>query len=165
FFIIVTTAATLHAHGKTHIDTAAQAAEALRPLAGPAAFFLFALGIIGTGLLAVPVLAGSAAYAVAETFRWRASLECKPHQAPKFYIVLAAATVIGISMNFLGMDPIRALFWSAVINGVVAVPLMVMLMIMSANGAIVGKFPLPPYLHIIGWSATVVMFLATLAFI
>ena len=166
FFIILTTAVTLHASGAGNgVRTSADAAKALQPLAGNLAFLLFALGIIGTGVLAVPVLAGSAAYAVAETFRWRASLESKPHQASKFYIVLAAATVIGISMNFLGMDPIRALFWSAVINGVVAVPLMVMLMIMSANGAIVGKFPLPPYLHIIGWSATVVMFLATLAFI
>src|ERR1700732_1152882 len=136
FLIILTTAATLHAsNGGKGIQTSADAAKALQPLAGNLAFLLFALGIIGTGLLAIPILAGSAAYAVAETFRWRASLESKPHQASKFYIVLAAATVIGISMNFLGMDPIRALFWSAVINGVVAVPLMVMLMIMSANGA------------------------------
>jgi Mn2+/Fe2+ NRAMP family transporter len=115
--------------------------------------------------LAIPVLAGSAAYAVAETFQWRASLESKARQAPKFYIVLASATIMGISLNFLGMDPIRALFWSAVINGVVAVPLMVMLMIMSANSTIVGKFQLPSYLRIIGWCATIVMFLASLAFI
>jgi NRAMP (natural resistance-associated macrophage protein)-like metal ion transporter len=166
FFIILITAVTLHASGVgTGIQTSADAARALQPLAGNLAFLLFALGIIGTGLLAVPVLAGSAAYAIAETFRWRASLESKPGQAPKFYIVLAAATLIGISLNFFGMDPIRALFWSAVINGVVAVPLMVMLMIVSANRRIVGKFPLPPYLHIIGWSATIVMFLASLAFI
>ena len=116
-------------------------------------------------MLAIPVLAGSAAYAVAETFQWRASLESKARQAPKFYIVLASATIMGISLNFLGMDPIRALFWSAVINGVVAVPLMVMLMIMSANSTIVGKFQLPSYLRIIGWCATIVMFLASLAFI
>ena len=115
--------------------------------------------------MAIPVLAGSAAYAVAETFQWRASLESKARQAPKFYIVLASATIMGISLNFLGMDPIRALFWSAVINGVVAVPLMVMLMIMSANSTIVGKFQLPSYLRIIGWCATIVMFLASLAFI
>jgi NRAMP (natural resistance-associated macrophage protein)-like metal ion transporter len=166
FFIILITAVTLHASGTGKgIQTSADAAMALQPLAGNLAFLLFALGIIGTGLLAVPVLAGSAAYAIAETFRWRASLESKPRQAPKFYIVLAVATIIGISLKFLGMDPIRALFWSAVINGVVAVPLMVMLMIVSANTRIVGKFLLPPQLHIIGWSATIVMFLASLALI
>ncbi|MGC1583262.1 MAG: divalent metal cation transporter, partial [Candidatus Acidiferrales bacterium] len=118
-----------------------------------------------TGLLAVPVLAGSAAYAVAETFRWRASLESKPRKAPRFYAVLVAATIIGIALNFLGMDPIRALYISAVINGVVAVPLMVMLMIMSANEAIVGKFSLSRYLRVAGWIATTVMFLASAAFI
>jgi Mn2+/Fe2+ NRAMP family transporter len=121
--------------------------------------------MIGTGLLAVPVLAGSAAYAVAEAFRWRASLESRPRQAPRFYAVLAAATIIGIALNFLGMNPIRALYWSAVINGVVAVPLMVMLMIMSANAAIVKEFSLPVYLRVVGWAATVVMLLASLAFI
>jgi Mn2+/Fe2+ NRAMP family transporter len=166
FFIILTTATTLHASGGGRgIQTSAEAAKALQPLAGNLAFLLFALGIIGTGLLAIPILAGSAAYAVAETFRWRASLESEPRQAPKFYMVLAAATIIGISLNFFGMDPIRALFWSAVINGVVAVPLMVTVMLMSANKTIAGKFPLPRYLRIIGWSATAVMFLASLAFI
>jgi NRAMP (natural resistance-associated macrophage protein)-like metal ion transporter len=166
FFIILTTAVTLHSAGAGKgIQTSADAAKALQPLAGNFAFLLFALGIIGTGLLAVPVLAGSAAYAVAETFRWRASLESKPRKAPRFYGVLAAATMIGIALNFLGMNPIRALYWSAVINGVVAVPLMVMLMIMSANGAIVGKFSLPLYLRLVGWAATAVMFLASLAFI
>jgi Mn2+/Fe2+ NRAMP family transporter len=166
FFIILTTAVTLHASGSVNgIHTSADAAKALLPLAGNLAFLLFALGIIGTGLLAIPVLAGSAAYAVAETFRWRASLENTTRQAPRFYMVLAAATVIGIALNFIGMNPIRALFWSAVINGVVAVPLMVMLMIMSENSAIVGKFSLPPYLRTVGWCATAVMFLASLAFI
>ncbi|HEY4740846.1 MAG: Nramp family divalent metal transporter [Candidatus Acidiferrales bacterium] len=166
FFIILTTAATLHAAGAgQHIQTSADAAKALQPLAGKFAFLLFAMGIVGTGLLAVPVLAGSAAYAVAETFRWRASLESKPRKAPKFYAVLVAATLIGIGLNFFGMDPIRALFLSAVINGVVAVPLMVMLMIMSANSAIVGKFSLSPYLRVVGWAATTVMLLASLAFI
>src|SRR5690242_5193984 len=110
-FIIMTTAATLHAHGILRVDTAAQAAKALEPLAGHFAFALFALGIIGTGLLAVPVLAGSAAYAVGETLRWRASLEERPDQAPKFYWALIAATAIGLALNFIGMDPIRALFW------------------------------------------------------
>jgi Mn2+/Fe2+ NRAMP family transporter len=166
FFIILTTAATLHAAGAgQRIQTSADAAKALQPLAGNFAFLLFAMGIVGTGLLAVPVLAGSAAYAVAESFRWRASLESTPRKAPKFYAVLVAATLIGIAQNFLGMDPIRALFWSAVINGVVAVPLMVMLMIMSANRAIVGKFSLSPYLRVAGWTATAVMLLASLAFI
>jgi Mn2+/Fe2+ NRAMP family transporter len=166
FFIILTTAVTLHvASAGKAIETAAEAAKALQPLAGHFAFLLFAPGIIGTGLLAIPVLAGSAAYAVAEAFRWRASLECRPRQAPKFYAVLAAATIIGIALNFLGMNPIRALYWSAVINGVVAVPLMVMLMIMSANTAIVKEFSLPVYLRIVGWAATVVMLLASLAFI
>jgi NRAMP (natural resistance-associated macrophage protein)-like metal ion transporter len=166
FFIILTTAATLHAAGAGQgIETSADAAKALQPLAGRFAFLLFALGIIGTGLLAVPVLAGSAAYAVAEAFRWRASLESRPRQAPRFYAVLAAATIIGIALNFLGMNPIRALYWSAVINGVVAVPLMVMLMIMSANAAIVKEFSLPVYLRVVGWAATVVMLLASLAFI
>jgi NRAMP (natural resistance-associated macrophage protein)-like metal ion transporter len=166
FFIILTTAVTLHvASAGQGIATAAAAAQALQPLAGRFAFLLFALGIIGTGLLAVPVLAGASAYAVAEALRWRASLESRPSQAPKFYAVLAAATLIGIALNFLGMNPIRALYWSAVINGVVAVPLMVMLMIMSANVAIVKEFSLPVYLRVVGWAATVVMLLASLAFI
>jgi NRAMP (natural resistance-associated macrophage protein)-like metal ion transporter len=166
FFIILTTAVTLHAAGKGKgIETSADAAKALQPLAGHFAFLLFALGIIGTGLLAVPVLASSAAYAVAEAFRWRASLECRPRQAPKFYAVLAAAMIIGIALNYLGMNPIRALYWSAVINGVVAVPLMAMLMIMSANAAIVKDFTLPVHLRVVGWTATVVTLLASLAFI
>jgi Mn2+/Fe2+ NRAMP family transporter len=166
FFIILTTAVTLHVAGSYKgIETSADAAKALEPLAGHFAFLLFALGIIGTGLLAVPVLAGSAAYAVAETFRWRASLESKPKQARKFYIVIAAATLIGVCLNFLGMNPIRALYWSAVLNGIVAVPLMVMLMIMSSNNVIVGKFHLPLYLRTIGWAATGIMFLASLGFL
>ena len=163
FFIILTTAVTLHtAAGGKGIESAADAAKALQPLAGKLASLLFAMGIIGTGLLAVPVLAGSAAYAIAETFRWRASLERKPAQAPKFYFVLALATLLGIALNFLGMNPIRALYLSAVINGVVAVPLMVMLMLMSANRKITGKFELSNYARITGWVATSVMFLAAL---
>jgi NRAMP (natural resistance-associated macrophage protein)-like metal ion transporter len=166
FFIILTTAVTLHVAGAGKaIKTAADAAKALQPLAGNLAFLLFALGIIGTGLLAIPVLAGSAAYAVAETFQWRASLESKPRRAPQFYLVLAVATILGILLNFVGLDPIRALFWSAIINGTVAVPLMVMLMVISANKAIVGNFSLPAHLRVIGWSATIAMFLASLAFI
>jgi len=166
FFIILTAAVTIHNSGSARgIETSADAAKALQPLAGHFAFLLFALGIIGTGLLAVPVLAGSAAYAVSETFRWKASLESTPEKAPKFYLVIAAATVIGLSLNFLGMNPIRALYWSAVINGIVAVPLMVMLMIMSANIKIVGKFPLTRYLRTMGWIATAVMLIASLGFL
>jgi NRAMP (natural resistance-associated macrophage protein)-like metal ion transporter len=166
FFIILTTAVTLHGRaGQPDIKTAADAAEALRPLAGHFAFLLFALGIIGTGLLAVPVLAGSAAYAVSETFHWRASLESKPRKAPKFYGVLALATILGIALNFLGLDPIRALYWSAVLNGIVAVPLMFVLMIMSTNEKIVGQFRLPSGLRNLGWLATAVMLVASLGFL
>ena len=111
------------------------------------------------------MLAGSAAYAVSETFRWKASLESTPGRAPKFYSVIAASTIIGLSLNFLGMNPIRALYWSAVINGIVAVPLMVMLMIMSVNIKVVGKFPITPYLRVMGWIATGIMLLASLGFI
>jgi len=166
FFIILTTAMTLH--GSTtanHVDTAADAAKALQPLVGHFAFLLFALGIVGTGLLAVPVLAGSAAYAVAETFRWPARLESKPRQAPKFYAVLAVATLIGMSLNFFGMNPIRALFLSAVINGIVAVPIMIMLMLMTANRKITREFKLPAYVTVTGWLATAVMFAASVGFI
>jgi len=165
FFIILTTAVTLHvAGGGGEIKTAADAAKALQPLAGNLAFGLFALGIIGTGMLAIPVLAGSAAYAVSESFRWRASLERKPRQAPKFYGVLAAAIVIGTSLNFVGIDPIRALYWSAVVNGVVSVPLMLMLMLMSRKKAVVGKFTLSAYLRILGWAATGIMLIASVGF-
>jgi len=166
FFIILTTAMTLNAAGSAgEIQTAADAAKALRPLAGHFAFLLFALGIVGTGMLAIPVLAGSAAYAVSETFRWRASLESKPRRAPKFYMVIAAATLIGVALNFLGMDPIRALYWSAVLNGIVAVPLMAMVMILSANRGVVGKLGLSRPLQITGWTATAVMFVASLGFL
>jgi NRAMP (natural resistance-associated macrophage protein)-like metal ion transporter len=165
FFIILTAAITIHSSSSAQgIQTSADAAKALEPLAGHFAFLLFALGIIGTGLLAIPVLAGASGYAVAETFRWRASLESKPQQAPKFYLVIAAATGIGLCLNFIGMNPIRALYWSAVINGVVAVPLMVLLMIMSANDKIVGKFALTPYLRAVGWLATSIMLIASLGF-
>jgi NRAMP (natural resistance-associated macrophage protein)-like metal ion transporter len=166
FFIILTAAVTIHADGAgNEIHTAADAAKALEPVAGHFAFFLFAAGIIGTGLLAIPVLAGAAAYGVAEAFHWRASLDSKPGQAPKFYFVIAAATVIGLGMNFVGLDPIRALYWSAIVNGIAAAPLMAMLMLMSANRAIVREFTLPLYLRVIGWAATAVMFLASIAFL
>jgi NRAMP (natural resistance-associated macrophage protein)-like metal ion transporter len=163
FFIIVTTAATLHAHGQTHIDTAAQAAEALRPLAGPLAFFLFALGIIGTGLLAVPVLAGSAGYAVAESFGWEGSLELPARSAPGFYLVVAAATLAGLGAALTPLDPIRMLFWSAVVNGVVAVPLMVAMMVVVASRKIMGKFVASIGLKIFGICATALMALVVAA--
>ena len=160
-FIMLTTAATLHAAGIRDVQTSAQAAKALEPLAGRFAFELFALGIIGTGLLAVPVLAGSAAYGVAETFRWRASLESRPNKAKQFYGVLAVATLVGLALNFVGLNPIRALFWSAVINGVVSVPLMVVTMRMAANRKVMGEFTLPAYLRVVGWVATAVMLAAS----
>jgi len=166
FFIILTTAATLHAgNAGVRIQTAADAAKALQPLAGRFASLLFALGIIGTGMLAIPVLAGSAAYAVSELFGWRASLESKPRNARKFYYVLSGATILGVCLNFVGIDPIRALFLSAVINGIVAVPLMFLLMLISEKRAIVGKFVLPLYLRVVGWIATGVMLIASLGFL
>jgi NRAMP (natural resistance-associated macrophage protein)-like metal ion transporter len=160
FSIILTTAATLHAHGISDIQTADQAALALKPLAGRFAFLLFALGIVGTGLLAVPVLAGSAAYGISEAFQWTASLEKKPRQAAKFYGVITTATLIGLLLNFIHLNPIKALFWSAVLNGVVAVPVMAIMMVLTRNPKVMGKFTLPRYLQVVGWLATAVMFLA-----
>jgi NRAMP (natural resistance-associated macrophage protein)-like metal ion transporter len=165
FFIILTTAATLHSSAASHIQTSADAARALQPLAGNLASSLFALGIVGTGLLAIPVLAGSAAYAVSETFHWHASLERKPREARKFYAVLAMATILGVFLNFFGLDPIRALFLSAVFNGIVAVPLMFLVMFMSGNRKVVGQFPLPRYLRLTGWVATITMLLASIGFL
>jgi NRAMP (natural resistance-associated macrophage protein)-like metal ion transporter len=163
FFIILTAASTLHRNGVLDVQTSAQAAKALEPIAGRFAFFLFAAGIVGTGLLAVPVLAGAAAYSVAETFKWRGSLQRKPHKAKRFYGVLTAATLIGLSLNLVKIDPIRALFWSAMINGVVAVPVMIVVMLLSANRKVMGEFSIPILLKIIGWVATAAMFLATVA--
>ena len=161
YFIMLVAAATLHAHGKD-VDTAADAAAALEPLAGRFAFALFTLGIVGTGLLAVPVLAGSAAYAVGEMLRWPTGLHRKPDRAKRFYGVLAVATLLGLALNnWMGLDPIKALFWSAVLNGVVAVPLMVVIMLMIANPQVVGKFAgISKPLRWMGWLATLVMGLA-----
>jgi NRAMP (natural resistance-associated macrophage protein)-like metal ion transporter len=156
-FIMIATAATLHAHGVTNIQTSAQAAEALKPVAGPLVFFVFAIGIVGTGLLAVPVLAGSGAYALGEVLGWTTGLDRKWNKAKRFYAVIAAATLVGGLINFSGLDPIKALFWSAVINGVVAVPVMVMMMHMSSHRKIMGDFTLSPTLKIAGWLATAVM--------
>jgi len=158
FFIILTTAAALHAHGQTDIATSAEAAKALEPLAGRWAFLLFVCGIVGTGLLAVPVLAGSAAYAIGEAFRWRASLEHAPEKAPKFYAAIAVATLIGLAMNFVHLDPIKALFWAAVLNGTTAAPLMLVIMLMAKSRKVMGKFIVPRYIQVVGWAATTVMF-------
>ncbi|HBF29334.1 divalent metal cation transporter, partial [Rhizobium sp.] len=156
-FIIITTAATLNANGITEIQTSAQAAEALRPIAGPFAFFVFALGIIGTGLLALPVLAGSSAYALGETFGWHVGLSRKAGRAKAFYAAIAVATLVGVALNFGAIDPIKALFWSAVINGVVAVPVMVFMMHLSSHRAAMGDFQLPLGLKTVGWLATASM--------
>jgi NRAMP (natural resistance-associated macrophage protein)-like metal ion transporter len=157
FFIIVTTAATLHAHGVTDVQTSEQAAEALRPIAGNFAFIIFALGILGTGLLAVPVLAGSSAYALAEAMQWEAGLSRSPNEARQFYATIVGGTVIGVGINFINIDPIKALFWSAVINGVAAVPLMVVMMIMTMQSKVMGRFTLPRWLWAIGWVSTAAM--------
>jgi NRAMP (natural resistance-associated macrophage protein)-like metal ion transporter len=162
-FIIITAAATLNAHGVSDINSSAQAAEALRPIAGPFAFAVFAAGIIGTGLLAVPVLAGSAAYAVGEALGWKVGLGRLPRQAKSFYGTIAVATLVGIGINFVAIDPIKALFWSAVLNGVIAVPLMIVMMIMTANPKVMGPFTLSRPLWLMGWLATLVMAATVLA--
>ena len=157
FFIMLTTAVTLHVHGITDIQTSAQAAEALRPIAGEFAFDLFAAGIVGTGLLAVPVLAGSAAYAVAETFEWRIGLGLPLLEARGFYAILSIATLLGVAMNFSSIDPIKALIWSAVINGVISVPIMCVMMLMAVRPEIMGQFVVKRRLKWLGWLATAVM--------
>ena len=156
-FIIVTTAATLHAHGVTDIQTSSQAAKALEPIAGRATFVVFALGIVGTGLLAVPVLAGSAAYAMGEAFGWHVGLARKFQRAKAFYATIAVAVVVGAALNFTPIDPVKALFWSAVINGVVAVPVMVMMMLLTARPKVMGRFTISLGLKVVGWAATAVM--------
>ena len=157
FFIILTTAATLHAHGVHDIESAAQTAQALKPVAGQFASALFAMGIVGTGLLAVPVLAGSAAYAVGETMRWKSSLESKPGKARGFYAVIAIATLVGTAMNFVHVNPIKALFWTAVINGVIAVPMLAAVMLVAAKQKAMGTFAISGLLRTMGWITTAVM--------
>jgi NRAMP (natural resistance-associated macrophage protein)-like metal ion transporter len=162
FFIILTAATTLHLHGMTQIQTSSDAAQALRPLAGEFAFLLFSAGIVGCGLLAVPVLAGSAAYAVAEAFQWRIGLGRTLLKARGFYAILAAATVLGVMLNFTAIDPIKALYWSAVINGVIAVPIMIVIMLMAARRDVMGQFVIARWLKAIGWLATAVMLCAVI---
>jgi Mn2+/Fe2+ NRAMP family transporter len=157
-FIILDTGAVLHAHGITDIQTGAQAAEARRPLAGELAFVLFSLGIIGTGLIAIPVLAGSSAYALAEALEWPIGLDRKLHNAKGFYGILGGATLLGIGLNFIGVNPIKALFWSAVINGLAAAPIMIVMMLMTTNEKVTGSVRLPLPQKFIGWIATAVMF-------
>jgi NRAMP (natural resistance-associated macrophage protein)-like metal ion transporter len=157
FFIILTTATTLHAHGLTNIETARQAAEALRPLAGDGAYLLFTLGIVGTGMLAVPVLAGSCAYAVAESARWGASLDRPLRVAPKFYAVLAAAVALGMFFDFAGFNPVRMLFWSAVLNGILAPPLIVLVLLLTSDPKVMGDRKNPFVLKALGWLCAVLM--------
>jgi Mn2+/Fe2+ NRAMP family transporter len=165
FSIILTTAAVLNAHGVTKINSATEAAEALRPLAGDFTFLLFALGIIGTGMLAIPVLAGSAAYGVSEVFGWHATLEAKAPDAVGFYTIIAAATVIGFGLGFTGIDGFHMLVWSAIINGIVAVPIMAMMMVVVTNSRLMGRFRARPWLLVLGWIGTALMGLAVIALI
>lgn len=157
FFIILTTAVTLHAAGVTDIQTSAEAAQALRPIAGDLAYAMFSLGIIGTGLLAVPVLAGSAAYAVCESRGWPVGLEHKPRDAIGFYTVIGLAVLVGVAVDYSPLDPIKALFWSAVLNGVIAVPLMAAMMIVASRRDEMGAFVAPLPLRTLGWFATACM--------
>ena len=163
FFIILTTALTLHASGITDIQTSAQAASALKPIAGDLAFALFSLGIIGTGFLAIPVLAGSAAYAMAGAFQWQRGLELPPSRAKGFYSIIVLSTVIGMALGFTSIDPIKALFWSAVMNGVIAVPIMAVMMLMASNRAVMGRFVVSRRLRWLGWASTGLMAAAVAA--
>jgi NRAMP (natural resistance-associated macrophage protein)-like metal ion transporter len=164
FFIILATGATLHVSGQTQVETARQAAEALRPLAGDGAYLLFALGLIGTGLLAVPVLAGSASFAIAELFGWRSGLDLPPRRGRRFYLVFAGAVVAGMALNLVGTNPIRMLFLSAVVNGLLAPPLLVLVMLVGNNRAIMGTHANGPWLNALGWLATTIMFVAAIGF-
>jgi NRAMP (natural resistance-associated macrophage protein)-like metal ion transporter len=155
--IMIATAATLHANGKTQIASAADAAEALKPIAGDFAFALFCLGIVGTGLLSIPVLAGSAAYAFGESQGWKCSLEDKPWEAVGFYSVIGASTILGVGIDLSGLDPMKALFWSAVINGFAAVPIMAAIMYLASRRDQMGRFTATPLVLILGWVTTAAM--------
>ena len=162
YFIILTTAATLHAHGLTRIETTQQAAEALRPLAGKATYLLFTFGIIGTGMLSVPVLAGSTASAIAEGARWRNSLQYRPSRAPEFYAVLIASLILGMALNYFKFGVIAMLFWAAVINGVLAPPLIVLIVLMSSDHRVMGKQISSPLLRVLGWLTAFIMTAASI---
>lgn len=163
YFIILTTAATLHTHGLTHITTAREAAEALRPLAGDGAYWLFTLGLIGTGMLGVPVLAGSCAYAVSEARAWRGSLEDRPRLARKFYAVVAVSMVLGMALQYAGFDAVALLFWSAVINGVLAPPLIVLVVLLTSDRKVMGRRVNSKWLRLLGWTTALVMASASIA--
>jgi Mn2+/Fe2+ NRAMP family transporter len=164
FFIVLTTAATLHAHGVKNIETAKQAAEALRPLAGKGAYWLFTLGLIGTGMLGVPVLAGSCAYAIAEAASWKgASLSKKPRRAWRFYMVIAGAMVVGLALDFAGLNAVKMLFWSAVVNGVLAPPLVVLVVLLTSDKKVMGQRVNSRGAKTLGWICAAVMSAAALA--
>src|SRR5579884_1552261 len=160
YFIILASAATLHVAGRTNIGTAAEAAEALRPLAGAGATILMALGLIGTGLLAVPILTTSAAYAACEAFGWKQGLDRPPHRAREFYAIIAGATLVGMLINFVGINAVDALFWTAVLNGILAPPLLVVIMLVANNGTVMGARKPGLLTNLLGWAATVAMFAA-----
>lgn len=164
FAIMLATATTLHRAGHHDIESSRQAAEALRPLAGDAAYLLFGIGLIGTGLLAIPVLAGSASYAVAELFAWRAGLDLRPRQARRFYLVLGGAILAGIVLDVFDTNPIRMLFWSALLNGLLAPPLMILVMLVGNNRKIMGVHVNGPWLNLLGWTAAAIMTAAAIAF-
>ncbi|HEX3558292.1 MAG TPA: divalent metal cation transporter [Pyrinomonadaceae bacterium] len=157
YFVILASAATLHANNQTDVQSATDAARALAPFAGPAAKYLFAFGLIGAGSLAVPVLSGSAAYAVAETFGWKYGLDTKPRQAKQFYAVIAASTLLGMLINFAGINPINALFWTAVINGLLSPPLLILIMLVSNNREVMGEHTNGRVLNALGWATAAVM--------
>jgi NRAMP (natural resistance-associated macrophage protein)-like metal ion transporter len=163
YFIILTTAATLHAHGERNIETAQQAAEALKPLAGNGAYFLFTLGLIGTGMLGVPVLAGAAAYAIAEARAWRGTLEDRPRLAGKFYAVVAAAMLLGVGLQYFGINAVKMLFWAAVLNGVLAPPLIVLVVLLTSSRKVMGDHVNPLVLKWLGWTTAGIMAVAAVA--
>jgi len=162
YFIILTAAATLHAHGQTNIETAQQAAEALRPIAGNGAYILFTLGLVGTGMLGVPVLAGSAAYAIAEAKNWRGSLEDKPRMSPNFYAVIAASMVLGLALDLVGFNALKLLFYSAVLNGILAPPLIALVVLLTSQPEVMGKWVSPRPLRYLGWLTAAIMTAAVL---
>jgi Mn2+/Fe2+ NRAMP family transporter len=162
YFVILASAATLHASGKTDIQSATDAAQALRPFAGSAATVLFAVGIIGSGFIAVPVLTGSSAYAVAETFGWKYGLDTKPQEAKQFYAMIVISTLIGTLIDFMGINPITALFWTAVLNGLLAPPLLVIVMLISNNKRVMGERVNGRFTNIMGWTTAVLMFAAAI---
>jgi NRAMP (natural resistance-associated macrophage protein)-like metal ion transporter len=163
YFIILTTSASLHAHGVVKIDTAKEAAEALRPLAGNAAYLLFTLGLIGTGMLGVPVLAGSCAYAISEASAWRGSLEKKPLEAKKFYSVLGVAMLLGLAINYVGLNAVKMLFWSAVTNGILAPPLILLILLLTSDRTVMGDQVSPMLERTLGWATFVLMTAAAVA--